>query len=51
MGYYEFPHTRNYDSDLGFFIKKYYELGKDYDTLVNIYEEVKKKLKKLLLNS
>lgn len=26
MGYYDFPHTRNYDSDLGFLIKKYNEL-------------------------
>lgn len=25
MGYYDFPHTRNYDSDLGFLIKKYKE--------------------------
>ena len=23
MGYYDFPHTRNYDQDLGFLIKKY----------------------------
>lgn len=42
MGYYDFPHTRNYDSDLGFLIKKYYELGKDYDSLVAIYEKIKK---------
>lgn len=42
MGYYEFPNTRNYDSDLGFLIKKYKELGNDYDTLVQIYEEIKK---------
>lgn len=42
MGYYEFPNTRNYDSDLGFLIKKYKELGNDYDTLVQIYEELKK---------
>ena len=42
MGYYNFPHTRNYVSDLGFLIKKYYELGKDYDTLVAIYEKIKK---------
>lgn len=41
MGYYEFPHTRNYDSDLGFLIKKYKELGNDYNTLVQIYETIK----------
>ena len=26
MGYYEFPHTRNYDTDLGYLINKYQEL-------------------------
>lgn len=26
MGYYDFPHTRNYDSDLGFLISRYKEL-------------------------
>lgn len=26
MGYYEFPHTRNYDTDLGYIIKKLKEL-------------------------
>ena len=26
MGYYDFPHTRNYDSDLGFLIKRYNEV-------------------------
>lgn len=32
MGYYNFPHTRNYDQDLGFLIKKY----------INLIEELKK---------
>ena len=31
MGYYEFPHTRNYDSDLGFLIEYYKEVKKSYD--------------------
>lgn len=31
MGYYnEFPHTRNYDADLGFLIKAYKELLQNY---------------------
>lgn len=33
MGYYEVPHTRNYDSDLGYLIKKYKELIKKYEDL------------------
>lgn len=35
MSYYDFPHTRNYDSDLGFLIKKYKELRTTYDNLVS----------------
>lgn len=49
MGYYDFPHTRNYDSDLGFLIKRYNELGKDYDTLVKIYEQVKKNIEDITI--
>lgn len=48
MGYYDFPHTRNYDQDLGFLIKQYYKLDKDYDELdkkytllVDIYDKIK----------
>lgn len=40
MGYYNFPHTRNFDSDLGFLIAKYIELGKDYESLVNYVESI-----------
>lgn len=35
MGYYEFPHTRNYDSDLGFLIEKYKELQTTYSNFVS----------------
>lgn len=49
MGYYEFPHTRNYDSDLGFLIKKYIELGNDYNTLVDIYNIVKQQIKDITI--
>lgn len=52
MGYYDFPHTRNYDSDLGFLIKRYKELIEEYkivndkyDTLLKIYEMVQKDIK------
>lgn len=38
----EFPHTRNYDQDLGQLICMYKKLTGDYDTLVQIYELVKK---------
>lgn len=49
MGYYEFPHTRNYDQDLGFLIKKYNKLNKDYNTLINIYEIVKNNIKNITI--
>ena len=35
MGYYNFPHTRNYDSDLGFLIEKYKELQTTYNNFVS----------------
>lgn len=35
MSYYEFPHTRNYDSDLGFLIEKYKELQTTYNNFVS----------------
>lgn len=35
MGYYDFPHTRNYDSDLGFLIEKYKELQTIYSNFVS----------------
>lgn len=52
MGYYDFPHTRNYDSDLGFLIKKYKYLSNQYadledkyNALLDIYEVVQKNIK------
>lgn len=41
MALYDYPHTGNYDQDLGFLIDKYFKLGKDYNTLVKIYEKIK----------
>ena len=32
MSYFEFPHTRNYEGDLGFIIKKVIELDTNYNT-------------------
>ena len=32
MSYFEFPHTRNYEGDLGFIIKKLEDLTQKYDT-------------------
>ena len=49
-GYYDFPHTRNYDSDLGFLIRKYKELGCDYNILVKIYEYIAEEIEDLTLN-
>lgn len=35
MGFFEFPHTRTYDSDLGWLIKKMEELMNEYNTLMS----------------
>lgn len=35
MSYFEFPHTRTYDSDLGWLIKKMEELLNEYNTLMS----------------
>lgn len=35
MGYYEFPHTRNYDTDLGYLIKQYLNLREEVDYLID----------------
>lgn len=54
MSYYDFPHTRNYDSDLGFLIEKYKELKTTYNnfvskdefnkTISNLQQELEKEL-------
>lgn len=38
MGYYEFPHTRNYDTDLGYLIKVFKELTTYYEKLLQNIE-------------
>lgn len=48
MGYYEFPHTRNYDSDLGFLIQMYQELTAKYDDLLISFDEFKEMLNIIL---
>lgn len=50
MGYLnQFPNTHYYDEDLGFLIKSYKELTDDYNTLVNIYEIVKKDINNITI--
>ena len=34
MAYFDFPHTRNYDSDLGFLITQYNSLTKIYTDII-----------------
>lgn len=47
MSYFnDFPHTRNYDSDLGFLIQKYKELNCNYETLLQWYSKIRKNIKK-----
>lgn len=35
MAYYDFPHTRNYDTDLGYLIKQYQNLSNDVKEYMN----------------
>lgn len=49
MSLYDYPHTGNYDQDLGFLIRKYKELSDKYQTLLEIYEVVKKDIKDITL--
>ena len=41
MGYYDFPHTRNYDTDLGYLIKRYFELNVDFESLEKNFNDLK----------
>ena len=36
MAYFEFPHTRNYEGDLGFVIKKIIELSEQFDEFISL---------------
>lgn len=47
MGYYDFPHTRNYDGDLGYLIHQYKVLYDDYKNLKIKQSEFEKALKEL----
>lgn len=49
MGFYNFPYSRNYDSDLGFLIKRYQELNNDYNTLLQIYEKVQNDIQNITI--
>lgn len=44
MAFFEFPHTRSYDTDLGWLIKEYDSLKSEYDTLTNCCEDVQTRL-------
>ena len=38
MSFFEFPHTRTYDSDLGWLIKEFTQIKNDYDSLKEFIE-------------
>lgn len=52
MALYDYPHTGNYDQDLGFLIKRYKDLIDGYTGLIDIYarfiEEIEKNINELL---
>lgn len=39
MSFFEFPHTRTYDSDLGWLIKEFVQIKNDYETLKAFIEQ------------
>nr|DAV80599.1 MAG TPA: amantadine-binding protein [Caudoviricetes sp.] len=51
MALYDYPHTGNYDQDLGFLIKQYKDLIDSYKGLIDIYarflEEIEKNIHEL----
>ena len=50
MGYYDFPHTRNYDTDLGYLIKKYKELIEKYNMTIEDIKNLDLHLMEILTN-
>lgn len=44
MGYFDFPHTRSYDTDLGFLIKMFLDMKKRLEVLENADNEYNQKL-------
>lgn len=47
MAFFEFPHTRTYDSDLGWLLKEYKTLKAEYDILTDCCEDVQSRLEAL----
>lgn len=41
MAYYDFPHTRNYDTDLGYLISQFKDLENKYGDVVDTYKKIK----------
>ena len=48
MSFFEFPHTRTYDSDLGWLIKTVSSIGNEYEELVEYMEQHKVEYAELL---
>jgi len=48
MGYYDFPHTRNYDQDLGFLIKKYKDMIAELEKIGDVQEKILKEIKRII---
>lgn len=49
MAFYDFPHTRTYDSDLGFLIQSYQELMDNYKKLIDVYSRIEDKIQDVVI--
>lgn len=47
----DFPHTRNYDSDLGFLIHEYKKMYRKMLELQDIYDAIMEKLSEIITNA
>lgn len=50
MALYDYPHTGNYDQDLGFLIKLYTDLIDGYKGLIDIYAKFLEEIEKIYMN-
>lgn len=48
MSFFEFPHTRTYDGDLGFLISRYLQLSGDYQNIVSLVDGLETRVQEMV---